>query len=76
MGGPYAQRILFFFCRPCGEYHEKTHPHLPRHEAPLKEGYKPAVCWDQPRQKPKRDGRSDGATRRPGAQTQLSGQTV
>jgi hypothetical protein len=23
----YAQPILFFFCRPCGEYHEKTHPH-------------------------------------------------
>jgi len=24
---PYAQKILFFFCRKCGEYHEKTHPH-------------------------------------------------
>jgi hypothetical protein len=23
----YAQPILFFFCRPCGTYHEKTHPH-------------------------------------------------
>ena len=23
----YAQSILFFFCRPCAEYHEKTHPH-------------------------------------------------
>jgi hypothetical protein len=23
----YAQPILFFFCRPCGDYHEKTHPH-------------------------------------------------
>jgi len=23
----YAQKILFFFCRPCGDYHEKTHPH-------------------------------------------------
>ncbi|MGA2408934.1 MAG: hypothetical protein ABSG46_00895 [Candidatus Binataceae bacterium] len=23
----YAQPILFFFCRPCGEYHLKTHPH-------------------------------------------------
>jgi hypothetical protein len=23
----YRQKILFFFCRPCGEYHEKTHPH-------------------------------------------------
>jgi hypothetical protein len=22
-----AQPILFFFCRPCGDYHEKTHPH-------------------------------------------------
>jgi hypothetical protein len=27
MGSPYAQPILFFFCRPCGEYHEKIHPH-------------------------------------------------
>jgi hypothetical protein len=25
--GHHAQKILFFFCRPCGEYHEKTHPH-------------------------------------------------
>ncbi len=23
----YGQPILFFFCRPCAEYHEKTHPH-------------------------------------------------
>lgn len=23
----YAQPILFFFCRPCAEYHPKTHPH-------------------------------------------------
>jgi hypothetical protein len=23
----YAQRIIHFFCRPCGEYHLKTHPH-------------------------------------------------
>jgi hypothetical protein len=23
----YAQPILFFFCRPCGDYHAKTHPH-------------------------------------------------
>jgi hypothetical protein len=23
----YGQKILFFFCRPCAEYHEKTHPH-------------------------------------------------
>jgi len=23
----YAEPILFFFCRPCAEYHEKTHPH-------------------------------------------------
>jgi hypothetical protein len=27
MGSRYAQKILFFFCRKCGEYHEKTHPH-------------------------------------------------
>jgi hypothetical protein len=23
----YAQRIVMFFCRPCAEYHFKTHPH-------------------------------------------------
>jgi hypothetical protein len=23
----YAQKILLFFCRPCGDYREKTHPH-------------------------------------------------
>jgi hypothetical protein len=23
----YAQKIIFFFCRPCAEYHLKTHPH-------------------------------------------------
>lgn len=26
--GAHAQPILFFFCRPCAEYHEKTHPHF------------------------------------------------
>jgi hypothetical protein len=24
---PYAQAILFFYCRPCADYHPKTHPH-------------------------------------------------
>jgi len=24
---PYAQPILFFYCRPCAEYHPKTRPH-------------------------------------------------
>jgi hypothetical protein len=23
----YKQKIIHFFCRPCGEYHLKTHPH-------------------------------------------------
>jgi len=23
----FAQKITHFFCRPCGEYHLKTHPH-------------------------------------------------
>jgi hypothetical protein len=23
----YAQPILYFFCRPCGQYELKTHPH-------------------------------------------------
>src|SRR5216683_186875 len=27
MSSPYAQKILFFLCRKCGDYHEKTHPH-------------------------------------------------
>lgn len=22
-----AQKIVHFYCRPCGEYHLKTHPH-------------------------------------------------
>ena len=30
---PYAQPILFFFCRPCGDYHEKTHPHYAAQKA-------------------------------------------
>jgi len=25
---PHAQPILHFFCRPCAEYHLKTHPHF------------------------------------------------
>lgn len=24
----YKQKILHFFCRPCGEYHLKTNPHF------------------------------------------------
>jgi len=27
MSAKYGQKILFFFCRPCGEYHLKTDPH-------------------------------------------------
>jgi hypothetical protein len=27
MSSGYAQKILIFFCRKCGDYHEKTHPH-------------------------------------------------
>ena len=23
----YKQKIIHFFCRPCAEYHLKTHPH-------------------------------------------------
>ena len=23
----YGQKIVAFFCRPCGEYHYKAHPH-------------------------------------------------
>jgi hypothetical protein len=26
-GSRYAQPILHFYCRPCGEYHHKEHPH-------------------------------------------------
>jgi hypothetical protein len=25
--GELKKRIIHFFCRPCGEYHLKTHPH-------------------------------------------------
>jgi hypothetical protein len=25
--GERAKRIIHFFCRPCAEYHLKTHPH-------------------------------------------------
>jgi hypothetical protein len=25
--GEKAKKIIHFFCRPCGEYHLKTHPH-------------------------------------------------
>jgi hypothetical protein len=27
MGAKHAQKILHFYCRPCGEYHLKTHLH-------------------------------------------------
>lgn len=33
----YAQNILFFFCRPCGTYHEKTHPHFAEQQARAEE---------------------------------------
>ena len=26
-GYKYAQPITHFYCRPCGEYHPKDHPH-------------------------------------------------
>ena len=26
-GYRYAQPITHFYCRPCGEYHHKEHPH-------------------------------------------------
>ena len=25
--GEKAKKIIHFYCRPCGEYHLKTHPH-------------------------------------------------
>ncbi len=27
MAKKFGQKITHFFCRKCGEYHEKTHPH-------------------------------------------------
>lgn len=27
MAKKYGQKITHFFCRRCGEYHEKTNPH-------------------------------------------------
>jgi hypothetical protein len=52
----YAQKILFFFCRPCGDYHEKTHPHyraMKRRKAKRrKEAIAEAEQKAQPQQRP------------------------
>jgi hypothetical protein len=53
MGSKYAQKILFFFCRPCGDYHEKTHPHyraMKRRKA--KRRKEAAQAEQQPQQQP------------------------
>jgi hypothetical protein len=49
----YAQPILFFFCRPCGEYHEKTHRHY-REMFERKEARAKAKAQDQGEKKAKR----------------------
>ena len=46
----YAQPILFFFCRRCADYHEKTHPHFAEQQARSAERKKAA----KPKQRKKR----------------------
>jgi hypothetical protein len=55
---PYAQPILFFYCRTCGNYHEKTHPHYAEQQARAEE-----------RRKAKKTGKQKGKGRRDGAAT-------
>jgi hypothetical protein len=49
----YAQPILFFFCRPCADYHLKTHPHyraMQRRKLKRKrEAYAKAVANEPPK---------------------------
>ena len=33
MSSKFAQKITHFYCRPCGEYHPKTHPHYAEQQA-------------------------------------------
>lgn len=54
----YAQKILFFFCRPCGTYHEKTRSrHFAEQWARVEEQREAA--------KPKHERKKKGETNRP-----------
>jgi hypothetical protein len=48
----YAQKILFFYCRPCGEYHPKTHPHFAEQQARAEERRKAKKTGKQKRKRP------------------------
>jgi hypothetical protein len=45
----HAQKIISFFCRPCGEYHYKDHPHyraMKRRAAKRKKAEEAAMLQD------------------------------
>ena len=49
----YAQPILYFFCRPCGQYELKTHPHYraqKRRAAKRRKAKEAAQAEQQPQQ--------------------------
>ena len=54
----YAQKILFFFCRPCGTYHEKTRARISRSSGRRVEEQREAA-------KPKRERKKKGEANRP-----------
>ncbi len=50
----YAQPITDFYCRPCGDYHLKSHPHFAEQQARADERRKSG--------KPKRQRKKKGQT--------------
>jgi hypothetical protein len=60
----YAQPILFFFCRPCGEYHAKTHPHYAEQNARADERRKAKSQTQKPQKKRQRK-RNESAAQPP-----------
>jgi hypothetical protein len=54
----HAQKIISFFCRPCGEYHYKDHPHyraMKRRAAKRKKVAAVAMQQDAQSQSPQQD---------------------
>jgi hypothetical protein len=47
----YAQPILDFYCRPCGDYHLKTHPHFAEQQARAEERRKKGKIKSQRKSK-------------------------
>ncbi|HLY37505.1 MAG TPA: hypothetical protein VKU61_05685 [Candidatus Binatia bacterium] len=43
MGKDHAKPILHFYCRPCAEYHLKTHPHFAEAQARARKQKRKAV---------------------------------